>query len=96
MHSPLDALPSLDNRREGGGSSGCPPPSGCGTSGWSPTRSARKDVKRWRAKREAGIPMDFVLPVREELARRDLEGAGVFDFTEPAFVEEVLRTIRSL
>ena len=53
-------------------------------------------MKRWRAKREAGIPMDFVLPVREELARRDLEGAGVFDFTEPAFVEEVLRTIRSL
>lgn len=49
-----------------------------------------------RAMRGAGIPMDLVLPFREELARRDLEGAGVFDFADPVFEEEALRTIRSL
>jgi CO dehydrogenase maturation factor len=49
-----------------------------------------------QAMREAGIPMDLVLPFREELARRDLEGAGVFDFVDPAFEEEALGAIRSL
>jgi CO dehydrogenase nickel-insertion accessory protein CooC1 len=49
-----------------------------------------------RALRGAGIPMDLVLPFREELARRDLEGAGVFDFADPVFEKEALRTIRSL
>lgn len=46
--------------------------------------------------REAGIPLDLTLPYREELAGRDLAGAGVFDFAEPAFEEDVLRAIGAL
>ena len=58
-------------------------------------RAESRDVLS-QAMREAGIPMDLVLPFREELARRDLEGAGVFDFEDPVFEEEALRAIRSL
>lgn len=49
-----------------------------------------------RALHESGIAMDLVLPFREELARRDLEGAGVFDFEDPSFEAEALRTIRAI
>ncbi|HEX9204578.1 MAG TPA: hypothetical protein VF853_01495, partial [Candidatus Deferrimicrobiaceae bacterium] len=49
-----------------------------------------------RALREAGLPMDLVLPFCEELARRDLEGAGVFDFADPVFEVKALQAIRSL
>lgn len=44
----------------------------------------------------AGVRVDIVLPYREDLAQRDLEGTGVFDLADPAFEEDVLRAIRSL
>lgn len=53
----------------------------------------RESLKRRMA--GAGIPLDLILPYREELSRRDLEGAGVFDFEDPAFGEEALRMLRA-
>jgi len=49
-----------------------------------------------RALRDACIPLALVFPHHEELAQRDLEGTGVFDFTDPTFEEEALRSFRSL
>jgi CO dehydrogenase maturation factor len=48
------------------------------------------------AMRDAGIPLDLVCPYRDELAQRDLEGAGVFDLAVPEFEQDALRTLRSL
>lgn len=48
-----------------------------------------------RAMREAGIPLDLILSHHEELARRDLEGAGVFDFTDPVFERDAVPALRS-
>ena len=43
--------------------------------------------------RENGVPLDLTLPYREEFARRDLDGAGIFDFTEPTFEADALRLL---
>ena len=49
-----------------------------------------------RAMRDAGVPLDLLLSHREELARRDLAGAGVFDFSDPAFEADAIRALRDL
>ena len=46
--------------------------------------------------RESGVPLDLTLPYREEFARRDLDGAGVFDFADPAFEEDALRMLQAV
>jgi CO dehydrogenase nickel-insertion accessory protein CooC1 len=46
--------------------------------------------------RESGVPLDLTLSYREEFARRDLDGAGVFDFADPAFEEDVLRMLQAV
>ena len=47
-----------------------------------------------RGMRDAGIPLDLVLSHHEELARRDLQGAGVFDFADPQFEREAVPALR--
>ena len=54
----------------------------------------RESLRRRMA--EAGVPLDLILPYREELSRRDLEGAGVFDFEDPAFGREALQMLQTL
>ena len=49
-----------------------------------------------RAMRDSCIPLALAISYHEELAQRDLEGAGVFDFTDPTFEKKVLRIFRSL
>lgn len=46
--------------------------------------------------RENGVPLDLTLPFREEFARRDLDGAGVFDVAEQTFEEDVLRMLQAV
>jgi len=46
--------------------------------------------------RENDIPLDLTLPYREELAGRDLAGAGVFDFTDPTFEGDVFRMLQAV
>jgi hypothetical protein len=46
--------------------------------------------------RESGVPLDLTLPYREEFARRDLDGAGVFDFADPTFEADVLRMLQAV
>jgi CO dehydrogenase maturation factor len=46
--------------------------------------------------RENGVPLDMTLLYREEFARRDLDGAGVFDLADPAFEEDVLRMLQAV
>ena len=48
-----------------------------------------------RRMEDAGIPLDLLLPFREELARRDLEGNGIFDFTDPTFEGAALRLLHT-
>lgn len=46
--------------------------------------------------RENGVPLDLTLSYREEFARRDLDGVGVFDFPDPTFEEDALRMFQSV
>lgn len=46
--------------------------------------------------RESGVPLDLTLPYREEFARRDLDGAGVFDVADPTFEEDALRMLQAV
>lgn len=46
--------------------------------------------------RESGVPLDLTLPYREEFARRDLDGAGVFDLADPTFEADVLRMLQAV
>ncbi len=46
--------------------------------------------------RESGVPLDLTLPYREEFARRDLDGAGVFDVADPAFEADALRMLHTV
>jgi len=46
--------------------------------------------------RENGVPLDLTLSYREEFARRDLEGAGIFDVADPTFEEDVLRMLQAV
>jgi CO dehydrogenase nickel-insertion accessory protein CooC1 len=46
--------------------------------------------------RENGVPLDLTIPYREEFARRDLDGAGVFDFADPAFEADALRMLQAV
>ena len=46
--------------------------------------------------RENGVPMDLTIPYREEFARRDLDGAGVFDVADPTFDEDVVRMLQAV
>jgi len=46
--------------------------------------------------RENGVPLDLTLSYREEFGRRDLDGAGVFDFADPRFEEDALRMLQSV
>jgi len=57
-------------------------------------RPGDADILR-RCMADAGIPLDFVFPYREELARRDLEGVGVFDFAASTFETDALRLIQA-
>ena len=45
---------------------------------------------------ECGVPLDLKLSYREELARRDLDGAGIFGFTDPAFEADALRLLQAV
>ena len=53
----------------------------------------RESLQRRMA--DAGIPLDLLLPFRAELARRDLEGNGIFDFTDPTFEGAALRLLQT-
>jgi CO dehydrogenase maturation factor len=46
--------------------------------------------------RENGVPLDLTLPYREEFARRDLDGTGVFDFADPVFEADALRMLQAV
>jgi len=46
--------------------------------------------------RENGVPLDLTLPYREEFARRDLSGDGIFDYTDPTFEADALRLLQAV
>jgi CO dehydrogenase nickel-insertion accessory protein CooC1 len=46
--------------------------------------------------RENGVPLDLTLSYREEFASRDLDGAGVFEVSDPTFEADILRMLQAV